>query len=615
MICKQCGSILREGAAVCDQCGAEIVTPRTGTGTAARRQGRAPQPETEHIGSAAPEWTPVLRDTPVSRGQHRRRAEGAGRPSARRGMPPAPTTGKKMARRPREKVHPVHRMMVNWTLVCTVLAVLLVLALAGGFLFLKFTDQGQLILARMGKEANALAMWNYGQELLDQGYVDRSISTFEQAYEMEPEREDIYDRLQQLADAYEAGDRMADAERTYMTLIDLEPENPTAYLAVIRMMQNQSRQLELSSFLLTAYQNTGEVSFLRQREDLIPSTPTASIDAGTLLRERDVELLSAEDYEMYYMLDGEEELPENGVLYTEPIHLNEGTHVLRAVAVSNDLISDELNIKYTITLPKPAAPVTTLQPGEYESRRKVGLRYVETDDEKLSEDPKQKEITIYYTIDGQTPNSNSPIYHEGEPFLLPLGRCTVKAVAVNGYGKVSNVMERTFKVTKGRFESYFNNEDEFSEFTILKTTRDDFVKKFGNPLKEEEISESFMKGICVKLTYAWGEARFTMMTNGYTLYSVDTTLSSVTGPRKTKIGMDEKDVTAKFRDMEQAYDQNGDRSIYWDKDAGVSGKLYHLDDTHDRIDYIYTRQDNGVVTLSYYLENGKVNRLAIQCTY
>lgn len=615
MICKQCGSILREGAVVCDQCGAEIVTPRAGTGTAARRQGRDRQPETTYVGSAAPEQTPVFRDVPVSKTPHRRRSEGAGRPSSRRGMPPAPTTGKKMARRTREKAHTVHRMMINWTLVCTVVAVLAVLALAGGFLFLKYTDQGQLMMARMGREANALAMWNYGQELLDQGYVDRSIRTFEQAYEMEPEREDIYERLQQLADAYEAGDRMADAERTYMTLIDLEPENPTAYLAVIRLMQNQNRQLELSSFLQTAYLNTGDVSFRRQREDMLPSTPTATIDAGTLLRERDVELLSAEDYEIYYVLDGEEELPENGVLYTEPIHLYEGTHILRAVAVSNDLISDELSIKYTITLPKPSAPVTTLQPGEYESRRKVGLRYVESDDEKLSKDEKQKQITIYYTIDGQTPNSNSPIYHEGEPFLLPLGRCTVKAVAVNGYGKVSNVMERTFKVTKGRFESYFNNEDEFSEFTILKTTRDDFVKKFGEPLKEEEISESFMKGICVKLTYGWGEARFTMMTNGYTLYSVDTTLASVTGPRKTKIGMGEKDVTAKFRDMEQTYDQNGDRSIYWDKAAGVSGKLYHLDDTHDRIDYVYTREDNGVVTLCYYLENGKVNRMTIQCTY
>ena len=615
MICKQCGSILREGAAVCDQCGAEVAAPRVGTGAAARRQGRSHAAETERPGSASPGREPVLQDAPVTKGRRRHRSEGAGRPSTRRGTPPAPTTGKKMARRPKEKTYTVRRMMVNWTLVFTILAVMLLLALAGGFLFLKFTDQGQLIMARMGREANSLAMWNYGQELLDQGYVDRSIRTFEQAYEMEPDREDIYARLQQLASAYEAGDQLAAAERTYRTLIDLEPENSTAYLAIVRLMQNQNRQLELSSFLRMAYEETGEVTFRRQREDMLPSTPTASIDAGTLLRERDVELLSAEDYEIYYILNGEEELPENGTLYTEPIHLYEGTHILRAVAVSNDLISDELSIKYTITLPKPSAPVTTLQPGEYEKQREVGLRYVESDEEKLSTDEKQKQITIYYTIDGQTPNSNSPIYQPGEPFLLPLGRCTVKAVAVNGYGKVSNVMERTFKVTKGRFEGYFSNEDEFSEFTILKTTRDDFVKKFGEPVAEQEISESFMKGICVKLTYAWGEARFTMMTNGYTLYSVDTTLSSVTGPRKTKIGMSETDVTVKFRDMGQVHDQNGDRSIYWDKNAGVSGKLYHLDDTHDRIDYSYTRKDKGIVTLSYYLENSKVTRMAIICTY
>ena len=33
------------------------------------------------------------------------------------------------------------------------------------------------------------------------------------------------------------------------------------------------------------------------------------------------------------------------------------------------------------------------------------------------------------------------------------------------------------------------------------------------------------------------------------------------------------------------------------------------------IDYAYARPDNAVITLSYYLENGKVAKMGIRCTY
>ena len=127
----------------------------------------------------------------------------------------------------------------------------------------------------------------------------------------------------------------------------------------------------------------------------MPSTPTADQQGGPLMRERDVQLVSEEDYEIYYLFGDEGLLPEDGTLYESPIHLAEGTHILRAVAVSNDLISDELRISYTINLPKPSAPYPSLAPGTYERIQRIRLRYVESDEEKYSEDKKQKDITIY----------------------------------------------------------------------------------------------------------------------------------------------------------------------------------------------------------------------------
>lgn len=520
------------------------------------------------------------------------------------------------------KRHP-HRLMINWALLWTVLAVVVMVAVIGAYAFLRFTDAGQLIMARMGRDANANAMWKYGQELLDQGYLDRSVAAFEKAYELEPEREDIYDRLLQLADAYEAAGRLGDAEAVYVKIYtDIAEDDPEVYRQVMRLMEGQGRQMELAALLKLAYEKTGDSYFRRERDQLLPSMPTASKEAGPIKYEQDIQLLSAEDYDIYYILSDEGELPEDGTLYTEPIHLGEGSHVVRAVAVSSDLISDEMRIQYSISLPRPAAPYASLAPGPYEKRQRIWLKLIKTEDQELLEQKrllsdqeeeilkKLNDITIYYTLDSQTPTSNSPIY-TGDPFLLPLGPSTVKAVAVNGFGKVSNVMERTYDIKKP-FKLYFSDSDNFSDFTIMVTEKDAFIRKFGTPNSEREIEDENMEGQCQLLTYAWGEARFFMTDRGYVIYAFETNSQNVVGPEKTKIGMSETDVTSLFRDMGMEHNQDGSRSLYYDKQNRKYAMMYHLSPTNDRIDYSYVRQDSLVVTLSYYLQDHRVIRMGIQ---
>ena len=599
MVCKKCGQLLKDGAMVCEYCGTEVSYYRNNAGLQGRRQGKqAPQPQQKQN---LPQIDPDARKA------------------------------QEMPQEEEKQAQPVHtykvrKVMINWVAVAIAIAALFFVALVAGFVFLKVTDPGQLILARMGKEANATAMWAYGQELLDQGYIDRSIEAFNKAYEQEPDREDIYAHLQQLADAYEAGGYIGKAEETYRLMTTVNKEKTSAWRSVVRIMQDQDRKMELATYLTEAYENTKDSSFRRQREELLPSTPTTDLEAGTRMYARDVAILSKEDYEIYYILGEEGILPEDGTLYEGPIHLAEGVHVLRAVAVSNDLISDEMMLKYNITLPVPSAPYPSLAPGTYEQRQRVRLKYLKTEDEEmqldyLKDDPvaraeaeqKQNDITMYYTLDGQTPTSNSPIY-EGDGILMPGGYVILKAVSVNGYGKVSNILERKYKINNVPFKKFFNNTDEMADVTIMKTTRDQFIKKFGQPNEEVETEDATVRGVTLKMTYNWGEAKFVMISTGYVLYSLDTGNSAMVGPRKTKIGQKEEEVTAMFRDMGQEHDQNGDRSLYWNdqNNGNDKGKLFHLDDTHDRIDYSYVREDGGTVTMSYYLENGVVQRMSIR---
>ena len=622
MICDHCGNYIPDGSVVCPQCGKALNRRPRENGAAARRQGRPDRQPEGRLGS----YMPTVDNPPMPNEAYapprRAGSEGLRPVSMNTGMQPRQIGPRPAGRDQLLKRRP-HRLMINWALLWTVLAVVVLVAIIGAYAFLRFTDAGQLIMARMGRDANANAMWKYGQELLDQGYLDRSVAAFEKAYELEPEREDIYDRLLQLADAYEAAGRLGDAEAVYVKMYtDIAEDDPEVYRQVMRLMEGQGRQMELAALLKLAYEKTGDSYFRRERDQLLPSMPTASKEAGPIKYEQDIQLLSAEDYDIYYILSDEGELPEDGTLYTDPIHLGEGSHVIRAVAVSSDLISDEMRIQYSISLPRPAAPYASLAPGPYEKRQRIWLKLIKTEDQELLEQKrllsdqeeeilkKLNDITIYYTLDSQTPTSNSPIY-TGEPFLLPLGPSTVKAVAVNGFGKVSNVMERTYEIKKP-FKLYFSESDNFNDFTIMVTEKDAFIRKFGSPSSEREIEDENMEGQCQVLSYSWGEARFFMTDNGYVIYAFETNSQNVVGPEKTKIGMSETDVTSLFRDMGMEHNQDGSRSLYYDKQNRKYAMMYHLSPTNDRIDYSYVRQDSLVVTLSYYLQDHRVVRMGIQ---
>jgi len=492
---------------------------------------------------------------------------------------------------------------VNWVKVgIFTLALTLLLAVAA-FVWLRLSSTGQLMMARMGREASADAYWALGMEYLDQGYISRAVETYLKAEEAEPERKDLGDKLLLLAEAYEAADQMDKAEETYTRIYtDFDEKNSTAYRQAISILLSQERVFEAVELMRLAYDKTGDEGFFNQRSQLVPLPPTASLPSGRHMYSKNVEFLSSQGYEIYYTA-GDGPLPETGTLYTQPITLNEGTYNFRAVAVSSLLVSDEMSIRYTITLPTPMAPKANMASKTYERPIRVSLRIVDEED---------RNVDLYYTIDGSKPTMDSPRY-KGDPILLPGGRVLLRAIAVNRYGKISNEMIVEYKINAG-FKKYFRAEDQFADFELLKTSREAFVSKMGAPSGTHEIEDDAVIGDVTQLIYPWGEARFFSGEDGEMLYHIDTGSAAMKGPRGSAVGMQIKEVTDKFRDMGQLPNERGSRGIYYDIAEGYARYTVESDDPlAGLLEYIYVGSPDGTTTLlNYQIQGGRVTRILLR---
>ena len=68
-------------------------------------------------------------------------------------------------------------------LVCAVVAMI---GLAfGAYMFLTKTDPGQVLMARMGREANSAALWQVGEERMNNGDLSGAIDYFVKANEQD----------------------------------------------------------------------------------------------------------------------------------------------------------------------------------------------------------------------------------------------------------------------------------------------------------------------------------------------------------------------------------------------------------------------------------------------
>ena len=220
MLCRQCGYYAEEEAVVCPQCGALLRADEQSQGGGAEmiRQGRRareavknrPAQIQEEIrrrrrsgASRATVPVPTVRDnrndipdfddpilTRESGIGEERETEDDGVQRLSRPVYSDETIRQAQAAAYAATHAPGRKpgKMVNWYLRGVVLGLLIVFVLGGGYFFLKKTEPGQRLMARLGQEATSTALWAVGEEKLDYGDIASAIESFERAKAQDAEK-------------------------------------------------------------------------------------------------------------------------------------------------------------------------------------------------------------------------------------------------------------------------------------------------------------------------------------------------------------------------------------------------------------------------------------------
>ena len=145
----------------------------------------------------------------------------------------------------------------------------------------------------------------------------------------------------------------------FQTIIENNPEAVNAYRELIKIYLADNDTDSINALL-----ESSPESIKTALSDYIAGAPIFSLEAGTYVEEQDV-TISSTGVRIYYTTDGS--TPGNtSALYSEPIHLAEGTTILKAVSeTSAGVLSSVAEATYIIDRNAPAAPVVTPGSGTY----------------------------------------------------------------------------------------------------------------------------------------------------------------------------------------------------------------------------------------------------------
>lgn len=243
---------------------------------------------------------------------------------------------------------------------------------------------------------------------------------YEKAIAKDPEHSKAYVGLSKI---YIAKKDLVRAEKLFLEAIEKYPDNTDIYEACIQFYLETNQSLEIPQLIDTATDHIKDTL-----SKYIVKTPEFSLEAGIVYD--DVQQLSLESkYTVYYTVNGSNPSL-TSMKYKEPIQLDEGETVIKAIAVNKSGVpSLPVEKVYMIQLPIEDAPAVSPSTGQYDNETQIEIKVPDG-------------YTAYYTVDGSTPTTASTKYYG--PIDMPEHNTLFKAILVNSAGRSSGVTTRNY---------------------------------------------------------------------------------------------------------------------------------------------------------------------------
>lgn len=198
-----------------------------------------------------------------------------------------------------------------------------------------------------------------------------------------------------------------------------------AYDKIITIYANQGQYGQINELL----RSCPEERIVNIFQSYLAMEPEFSYVEGNYAEVIPLKLSSNTSGTIYYTTDGSKP-DKHSQIYTAPLFLEDGEHVISAFFVNDYGIESEIvSKKYVINLSVPNAPEVELYSGEYSEPMMIEAESVEG-------------CKIFYTTDESEPTADSVPYTG--PIPMPLGRTLFKFVNISEEGVSSEVTMRTY---------------------------------------------------------------------------------------------------------------------------------------------------------------------------
>ena len=241
-----------------------------------------------------------------------------------------------------------------------------------------------------------------------------------------------------LAEIYEKQKNDDAALVLYQEVLKIDSANRDAckgLIAIYEKQKNYDAIIELSDAV--------DSSLADLFTDYQVQEPKFSIEPGVYDGEQTLVLSSDAGDSVFYTMDGSDPT-EKGLMYTNPIALDENNHtyMIKAVCMNEkNIYSDVITNQYQIKIPAPDIPIVTPDGGDFGVETTVSVTVPDG-------------CSAYYTWDGSTPTSASSRY--SGPLTIPEGNNVLSVIIIDNKTLLSS------EIYRGNFIYYaedYENED------------------------------------------------------------------------------------------------------------------------------------------------------------